>query len=352
MRYCLCETTPEKPKYAAMPVKSWFFICCVFVAVTSHAQKPVKDPIPIDSTITDYDALFNELEAFIDSITAPRNFIMFNVGVSSGYYNFENKSSYYLETSRKLTLAPSLSYFDKSGFGISAEASIMSDSTQWNPYQYSLTGSYDYIRNRKFMAGASLTHFFTKDNLAFYTSPLQNEAYAYFTYRHFWLKPTVAVSYGWGSRSAYDEREGYINSIQLADRGFVRVNTQETVNDFNLVTSVRHDFYWLNVFSKKDYIKLTPVVVFTSGTHQFGFNQTSNSYITLRRTGVNVLYNTENVSLDNNLYFQPISLAGFLKADYTIGKVFVQPQVIFDYYYPTNQNNFTTTFVLNAGVVF
>ncbi len=334
-----------------MPVKNWFLVLGLLAAIPSFAQKPAKDYPPVDTTVTDYDLLFSELDAFLDSITAPRSFTLFNLGITSAYFNFEEKSSYYLQTSKKMLFAPSISYFGKSGLGFSVGASVIDDGYNVNPYQYSATLSYDYIRNRKFMTGVSLTHFITKDNLAFYTSPLQNEAYAYFTYRNFWIKPTVGVSYGWGSRSDYEEREEYITSLQLAQRGFTRINTQETVNDFNLITSVRHDFYWLHLLSKKDYARVTPQIVFSSGTHQFGFNQTSNTYASVRRTGASVLYSSERINLDNSLYFQPISLAGFLKAEYGRGKFFVQPQLMLDYYFPATENNFTTSFVINAGFI-
>lgn len=202
------------------------------------------------------------------------------------------------------------------------------------------------------MTGISLTRFFIKDNLPFYTSPLQNNAYAYFTYRKFWVKPTVAASYGWGSRSEYSEREERISAIRLRPRGYTRINTQESINDFNLITSLRHDFYWLNLLSRNDFVRVTPQISFTSGTQKFGINQISNTYATVRGTGINILYNSENVYLDDKMLFQPLSLTGFLKTEYSIGKFFVQPQMLFDYYFPAKEGNLSTAFLLNAGIIF
>ena len=81
-------------------------------------------------------------------------------------------------------------------------------------------------------------------------------------------------------------------------------------------------------------------------------NQTSSTYATAPRTGANVLYSTDRVVLNDQLYFQPLSLSTLLKVEYSIGKFFLQPQLIFDYYFPADKNNLTTAVVLNAGVIF
>jgi hypothetical protein len=340
-----------KTKICLMSVKSVLIIASIFISTHLFAQKPSKDILGIDTSYTDYDALFNELDIFLDSITSPHTFILFNAGISHGYFNTAG-TELEIETVKKLMVTPSLSYFHKSGWGLTGEASIVDDGNKINAYQYSLTGSYDFLKVKKFIAGLSYSRFFTKSGLPFYTSPLKNQLSGYFTYRRLWVKPSLAVSYGWGNRSDYMDREEKILAIQLAQRGFTRISRKEQITDFNITTSLRHDFYWLSVFNHDDYIRLTPQVSFSAGTHQFGFNQTSNTYATIRRTGTRVLYNTENISLDNNLYFQPLSVSAFLKTEYTIGKFFIQPQVMFDYYIPAQQNNFTVSGLINTGVIF
>jgi hypothetical protein len=325
----------------------------LFIAINCSAQKPAKQP-DIDTSFSDldYDDLFNELDLLLDSLTKPRSFGLFNMAVGYSYFNYESKESYLLVSDKKLAYSPTLSYFFKNGLGASLNTIVVNDGQKLNPYQFNFTGSYDYIKNTKFITGVSLTHFFTKDSLPFYTSPLKNEAYSYFTYRGFWLKPSVAVSYGWGSRSSLQERQEYITSLRLAASGFTRIHTRESVNDFNVIGSVRHDFYWLNVLGKRDYMRITPQIVFTSGTQKFGFNQTSSTYATLPRTGANVLFSSDKVYLDDQMLFQPLSLSTYLKAEYSKGKFFIQPQLIFDYYFPADEKNLTTAFVMNAGVIF
>lgn len=332
-----------------MSLKQLLTTISLFIAGICAAQK--EKPPAVDTTFIDYDELFSELDYLLDSLLQPRSFTLFNFNIGQSFLTYETKSET-TETKRRFTYGPSLTYYDKTGFGLGAGTSLVNDGAGMNPYQFSITGSYDYQKNKSFISGISYTHFFTKDDLPFYTSPLRSEAYAYFTYRKWWMKPSVGLSYGWGSRDDFQEREERIQTINLARYGFTRINTKESVVDFNLTTSMRHDFYFLDVLSKNDYVRLTPQISFVSGTQQFGFNQTSNTYAALRATGKYYLYNTENVVFDDQLYFQPVSLTTFLKAEYSTGKFFIQPQLMFDYYFPATKNNFTTGFGLNTGFIF
>jgi hypothetical protein len=336
-----------------MPAKKiCIAISLLFTLSFVQAQKPHKDLAPVDTSFTDYDVLFSELDAFLDSLLTPRSFVLLNVGVRNSVYNFESKSDYSLEAQTKTAFTPSLAYFHRSGLGISASSTMINDGKKLNPFLFVLSGSYDYVRNMKFVTGISASRFFTKDSLSFYTSPLQNELYAYFTYRDFFVRPTVAVNYGWGSRSAYFEREEQINAIRLRPRGFTRIDTKETVTDLAVSASVRKDFYWFDVLSGNDFIRLTPQIAFTSGTQKFGFNQTAKTYGFTRVTGSNVLYNSEEAYLEDQIYFQPLSLSGIIKTEFSKGKFYIQPQAIFDYYFPAQEKNFSTIFSVNAGVIF
>ena len=312
-----------------------------------------KNSVSKEDDFSDLDDItMDELESFMDSILSPNSYFLASVQMGRGYYNYESKSTYLSETARKLTYAPVLGYFHKSGLGINATAYLVSDEKKLNLFQGAIGPSFDYLKNKKFAAGIALTRFFTKDSLPFYTSPLQNELYLYFIWRKLWIKPLVSLNYGWGSRSDYEEREDLLNSMRLRQNGFTRIKTTESIKDLSLMVSIRHDFYWLNVATSNDHIRLTPQLAFTSGTQKFGFNQTSNSYATTVRTGTNILYNSESSFLGSNTEFEPISLALYLRGEYAIGKFFIQPQFIMDYYFPATENNFNTVFSLNAGILF
>jgi hypothetical protein len=340
--------------------KKWFSILVFHLAgIAVLAQTDPKDtslkknePPLIDTSLTYDDIIFDDLEAFLDSILSPHNYLLTALSIQKGYFNYKSKSEIFLEPTRKVAFTPTVGYYNKSGLGITSVASFVSDEKAFRFYQLAISPSYDYLNNKNFATGISYIRYLTKDSLPFYTSPLQNELYAYFIYRKWWLKPMIGVSYGWGSRSDYNEREEYITSLQLRRTGFTRINTEESISDFSLIASLRHDFYWLDVFSFNDHVRVTPQLTFTSGSQKFGFNQTSNTYATLIRSGSNVLYSTENVYLDSKLYFQPIALTFYLKTEYSIGKFYIQPQLILDYYFPAEEKRFTGVVSASAGFIF
>ena len=145
------------------------FLLVFFMGVNSFAQKPQKQ-YDIDTSFTDldYDQLFNELDLLLDSLTAPRSFGLFNIAVGYNYFNYQSNESYLLQSSKKLNYSPSLSYFFKNGLGVSVNSIIVNDGEKLNPYQFNITGSYDYIKNNKFITGISLTRFLQKI-LCFFT---------------------------------------------------------------------------------------------------------------------------------------------------------------------------------------
>jgi hypothetical protein len=320
-------------------------------AADTTRKKPKVEDWALDSTI-DYDLLLQDMESFLDSISSPHSYLLGSVAFGRGYFNYLSKSTVFIETQKSLTYTPTLGYFHKSGLSLLGTGNIVNENNKANLYQVAVSPGYDYLKNRDFATGFTYTKFFTKDSLSFYTTPLQNELYAYFTYRKWWLRPTVALSYGWGSRTDYIERETLIQDLRLLRSGVTRINSTESVTDFSLITSLRHDFYWLGIMSYKDHLRFTPQLSFISGTQKFGFNQSANTYATTIRTNSNILYNSENVYLDDQLDFQPLSLTMFLRGEYSIGKFFVQPQLVLDYYFPATEKNFSTLFSCNVGFIF
>jgi hypothetical protein len=299
-----------------------------------------------------YDNLLNELDIFLDSMTSSRNMLLINIGAGYNFLNYQSTSSQLLTADKKITYSPSIGFFHKNGLGIDAWAAIIKDGQSFIPYQYILSGSYDYLKSDVFTSGISFSHFFTKDSLPFYTSPLQNEISVSIAYKESWVKPSLTATYGWGSFTSYNERKEHIRKLRLRKNGVTRIEKTEKVSDFSLAASLRHDFYWLNIINKKGILRLTPRITFTSGTQKFGFNQTSNSYGATRLTSNSIMYNSENVNLDDELRFQPLSVTAFIKPELTFGKFFIQSQLAFDYYFPAETKNFTTNLNMNLGFIF
>ncbi|HET6723988.1 MAG TPA: hypothetical protein VFH07_14610, partial [Chitinophagaceae bacterium] len=231
----------------------------------STGKKEKADVWALDSTI-DYDLLLQDMETFLDSIALPHSYLLGSLAIGRGYFNYTNKSNVFLETRRSFTYTPTLGFFHKGGFSLMAAGNIIIHDDKPNFYQFAVSPGYDYLKNRDFATGITYTRFFTKDSLPFYTTPLQNEVYGYFTYRKWWIRPTLALSYGWGNRTDYMEREELIQDLRLRRSGITRINSKESISDFSVITSLRHDFYWLGVFSYKDHFRVTPQLSFISGT--------------------------------------------------------------------------------------
>ncbi|MBP9103533.1 MAG: hypothetical protein KBF82_06685 [Chitinophagaceae bacterium] len=339
--------------------KCYIILAFTLIGIAASSQSNTSDTtiVPTDNsflidTTIDYGELFQDFEAFMDSILSPHSYFLATISLGKSFYNFESKTNSSTKAIQKLTYSPTVGYYHKSGLGINATGYIVDDGTKMNLYQSSVSPSFDYLKNKAIATGISYTRFFTKDSLPFYTTPLQNELYGYFTYRKSWIRPTVAVSYGWGSRSDYSEREEQLIDIWLRRRGYTYINTEESISDFSLTTSIRHDFYWLDVLTYKDHIRFTPQLSFTSGTQKFGFNQKSNTYVTKLPNNSSVLYNSDNVYLDDKLKFQPLALTMNFRGEYSIGKFFVQPQFALDYYFPATTDNFSSYFSINVGCMF
>lgn len=308
----------------------------------------IDDELAIDTTL-DYDDLLDDFMSFIDSLLAPRSYLLLNVSGTASYFNYKAPANS-ITTKRQLVISPTIGYYDKSGPGITFSANHTDYGQKRKWYQFSLTPSFDFIKNINRAGGFSYTRYFTKDSLPFYTTPLQNEINGYYIWRKPWLQTGLSVSYGWGSKKEVEERREQLRRLLLR-RGIIYSGTmtEESIQDFSITASFRHSFYWIAVLSKKDYFRFTPLLTFSAGTQKFGFNQTTGIFATTARNNIVKLYNAGNVNLDNKLKFQPLSMTFYIRPEYNIGKFFIQPQLVFDYYFPAPDKRLSAFFSLNTG---
>jgi hypothetical protein len=356
-------------------MKKWILVYSfLLLGLTGYVQTNPADSIPdyeslaMDTSI-DYDDLLSELDSFIDSLLAPRSYFLASVSASKAYYNFL-KGDTAVESKGQLRLSPTVGYYHKTGLGITLAGDMTDDGKSLNLYQYTITPSFDFIQHTKWTGGFSYTRYFTRDDLSFYTTPIQNEVGGYFLLRKGWLQPGVTVSYGWGSRTDVEERIIYIKPLlerkrtrRIADilppairdsllTILVDKIVESGISDFSVSASLRHNFYWLNLSKHNDYIKFTPLLTCSFGSQKFGFNQVSSYTVRNNNTNTGLRNNVRRVTLDDKEQFQPLSLTLYLKPEYSIGKFFIQPQFILDYYFPAKEDNLTVLFSLNAGFMF
>ena len=297
------------------------------------------------------DSLMEDFDEFLDSLAAPKSFFNISVGAGTGIFSFENDNDVFLTNEKKLILFPSVGYYHKSGLGFSASAYMIREDKKYGVYQYALTPSYDFIR-RNYSTGISFSRYISKDSLTFYTTPIQNEFFAYFSYKKLWVRPSISVSYGWGRKTDYQEKQYKIAKKLLAQRDtryYVTIKNVERINDLSVTLSVRKDFDWYDVLCSDDNITITPVVLLNAGTQNYGFNT---SYTYTLPAAVRVNSSPSNNNISDRAEFGAQSVGMVLRSSYLKGKFALQPQVLFDYYLPEAENRFNTVFSLTAGLSF
>lgn len=193
----------------------------------------------------------------------------------------------------------------------------------------------------------SITRYYTKKDLAFYTTPIQNEFFSYINYKKWWVQPGLAISYGWGSKTEFEQREVevFLRRLHASKRQVIYIRNNESVKDFSTMISARHHFEWYKIFGKKDMLSLTPVLLLSGGTLNYGFNTSfsSNSKFITN----NFLPSNQNISDVSGFDLQ--SAIFVLQLDYSIGKLYIQPQVLVDYYLHTSDKRLNNVFSVTAG---
>ena len=315
----------------------------------TNAQKNRIDSLFMGSdTSSVIDSLMRDFDSYLDSITATKSIFFVSMSAGTGVFSFEQSNSTFLTSEKKLILSPSIAYYHKSGLGISATGYMINQDKGLNFYQYVFTPSFDII-NRNFSTGISFSRYISEDSLDFYTTPIQNEIFTYFSYKKWWLRPSINVSYGWGNSVEYEERKLLIQKGRSKkDRQVpIVVRNEESVNDLSVTLSLRKDFNWYDVLSTNDNVSFTPVVMFNSGTQNFGFN-TSYSGTLPKSIRVNSLPSNNNITEKTDFAAQSLSMV--LRGIYLKGKFMLQPQVLFDYYLPEADDRFNTVFSITAAL--
>ncbi len=321
---------------------------------TAMAQEDVLDEIfKSGNTTKIIDSLLEGFDDYLDSLNQRRSFFSAGITAGTSLFSFEEKNNGLYATERKFLASPFMSYFHRSGFGLTASTYIISDDKKFYPFQYAITPSYDLIK-RKYSTGVSFTRYLVKDSLKFYTTPIQQEAFAYFAFKDLWIRPAISVAYGWGSETSYEKRKLKIKKNRSrhsrnATDVVLTERRDESLHDLSVIFSLKKDFSFFDVLNNKDMISLTPVVLINCGTQQYGFNS---SYSFTRTSSVKAASLPSNVSITDRSSFSAQTAALIMRASYLSGRFLFQPQLIMDYFIPGEEKQFNTAFSVTAGVSF
>lgn len=206
-----------------------------------------------------------ELEKQLDSLLRKREKSEFIIGL--GYGNnpaYGSKiSSYEREIVMKKFISPTINYYHKSGLYAGASAYYLFDAIGQPWFEWDFSAGYDYTKNRRFLAGISYTKYIFSDSSDVPATPINNELFAYFYYRDWYIQPGISLDLGWGN---VDEKAG-------------RFTRNISGNDFNIVLAARHPFIFVDVLKQDDAIIFTPSFGLTMGTANYYSNLKAYQYI-------------------------------------------------------------------------
>ncbi|MBK8951543.1 MAG: hypothetical protein IPM85_03610 [Chitinophagaceae bacterium] len=195
------------PKYLTILIALMMNGVCVFSQTSRTDSAIIINAVAKDTSLQilsdtsiDYEQLFQDFDAFMDSILTPGSYFMAGINVGKGYYNFIKAGTLgEIESVKKMTYSPIVGYYHKSGPGLTVMGYVVNDGEHQNFYQASITPSFDYLENNLRLE-LPIPVTLLRTRCLFYTTPIQNEFNAYFTYRKWWLRPSVSLSYGWGKQ--------------------------------------------------------------------------------------------------------------------------------------------------------
>lgn len=308
----------------------------------------------IDTTAL-YDSLLQELRMLGLTGAGPKSFFDVNVGLGNGSFALQN-ANFDVKTNHIFYNA-GIGYYHKSGFSLSGGMNVTNDSGSLTLYQGYVSPAFDY-QSKTVAVGLSYFHYFNKENLSFYISPLVNELYSYIVYKKGWLVPKLAFDYAWGTYNQMDNLK-YIDTVRFRRfapivRYLSKQESSANVNDFSVMLSVRHDFTARSKQASSHYFRYTPSLLLLAGTSTYGTNTPLGSLNGPRMANLtNVqlfrdLYGSSFAPVKNDFAFQNFNITQ--SAMYTVGKWYLQGLLTFSYIIPKEQSKWNTFFNLTTGI--
>lgn len=318
-------------------------ICFFVIAFQCYAQtSPEKNLTQKDSL-----EILRELMDLLDAGDDPISFVYANVGIGNRLFSIKNNAfNAFQNTSNKLIYSPSVGYFHKTGFGLTAGVNLLNDGGGLGVNQYSLSPSFALTGNKNISFDISYAHYFVKDKYSAFSSPIQNDFYAAFTYKKTWVQPGIAMGYATGEYKEAKYKDTVIAGIRR--RFYDSINYK--LKAFSIMLSARHEFTWFNVFDKSDMIYFTPTLMANAGSGETAITHKTNATILF-----NILNKRGRIPKLNKSKFELQSIGLNMDLGYNIGDFTIGPQLYIDYYLPAiepDSKRFTQVFNFNIGYSF
>lgn len=299
------------------------------------------------------DSMFKNDE-FIKMMKKDKNYLDVSLGIGNGEFSAHNNAANATEVDKQLVYTPGITYRLKNGLSFGIVPFITGDSSgKAEIYQTGITAGYDYY-GKTIYAGGSYTRYLSNRDKYNSKSIYQNDLSAYAKLAKGILQPGIMLGYVDGKYKEMNyvsfKRTVHLPNPPPNGRDTVIIisgkdSTENKTSYFSVAATVGHDFYFFNLFSKKDELDFIPTLMLNMGSDK------------LSQTHTNKLFDrpafSKRKNANYNNKFQLQSVAASFDFTYMVRKFFIQPVLYLDYYLPeTTENRFSAIFSVNAGFSF
>lgn len=326
---------------------------CLLLFLTLIGSKSYAQAQP-DHNLSEKDSieLEDQLNKLLSTEEKSTSYLFGSVGIGNRLYSLKNKAlNANQNTASVAVYSPSLAYFNKSGFGLSAGANLLKEAKNFGINQYSITPSYDLAGNDNISLGISFTHYFVKDKYSVFSSSVQNDLFASFGYKKSWLQPGISLGYSSGEYGDAKSKDTVIGGVKRYFYDTVNYKN----NSFYTMFNVGHQFLWYSVLNQSDGLSFTPSLMLNAGygsittTHKTNLPAVgAGGFVAFR--GLDRRGRAPRVQTSK---FKMQSIGLNLDLNYSIGNINIEPQLYIDYYLQASTDAKTTSiFMLNIGYTF
>ena len=148
----------------------FFFLISIMVCLKISAQLNPEDKKIMDSLLKN-----DEMLKMINNLGKGSSYLRVSMGIGNNLFSNGAKQVETLQNNNPLVFTPSVSYYHRSGFGLSSTGFLFNENKQTNFYQYSLTPFFSYQKSKVLDINLSYTHYFEKDFYSPHSSPVQDD---------------------------------------------------------------------------------------------------------------------------------------------------------------------------------
>jgi hypothetical protein len=285
--------------------------------------------------------------------TASSSSIEVNLGITNSAFSQHSSALSANELAQKMFFVPAVSYYHKSGLGLTVNSYFDFESGAKNPFQYSISPNYDYTKNKNFAIGGSYNYYFGRDAASKYSSPYQHEIYGYYTNKQGWLNWGLAIDFATGKSTTNYSKDSTVTSaagIQRTIKLAATANSKTT--DFIMSPTIGHEFKFNGIISDDDSLTIKPTFMLNVATGKYSATYSGNvnsfalTQLKAKKRNVKALSGTENTPLQ----FQ--SVAFETNVTYQIGNFSLIPDLYLEYFLPKHESRFNYIYTINVAYSF